>query len=62
MNELWTSGDSAKESDMTTMGIHQAVKRGDLVPVAKTRTGILLFCPEDVKRFNSKRASRTKGK
>ncbi len=58
MSEFWTTGDSAKETKMTTMGIHMAVKRGDLVPVAKTRTGIMLFRPEDVRKFNANRATR----
>jgi DNA-binding transcriptional MerR regulator len=58
MGELLTTGDVAKESGLTTMGIQAAVKRGDLAPIARTRSGINLFRAEDVQKFNQKRVSR----
>ncbi len=58
MDEFFTTGDVAKDVDLTTMGVLQAVRRCDLIPVAKTRSGMNLFRLEDVERFKSQRKQR----
>ena len=59
MGEFLSTGDVAKQDgNITTMGVLQAVKRGDLVPAAKTRSGMNLFRAEDVARFIKARQAR----
>jgi DNA-binding transcriptional MerR regulator len=55
MPEYLTSGDAAKETGLTGMGIKAAANRGDLPVAAITRGGIRLFKAEDVQRFKQDR-------
>ncbi len=55
MPEYLTTGDAAKATGITTMGIKAASDRGDLPVAAITRGGIRLFRPEDVERFKKAR-------
>lgn len=59
MPELLTKGDIAKMARLTGQGITYAVERGELKPVARTGSGILLFDPRDVEKYLD---SRKRGK
>jgi len=51
MGEFFTTGDISKDARQSPQAISQAVRRGELTPVAKTRGGISLFDPKDVQKF-----------
>ena len=55
MPEYLTSGDVAKETGFTPMGIKAASDRGELPVAAITRGGIRLFKLEDVEKFKRDR-------
>jgi hypothetical protein len=51
MSEFYTTGDISKDARQSPQAISQAVRRGELRAVAKTKGGISLFDPRDVQKF-----------